>query len=147
MDRELFCKGYTWGFFSREGELLTDSAEQSMKRLASNGLDWICIAVNGWQETFYSTTIFSLYGLTQTDAEIEHAAGLMRQPLADRVVEIAEMHKAGRARCNARDDCALRQIAGRIFRLVIRDRFGDIREQQCCKCRIIHNSFPFRVSV
>ena len=47
MDRELFCKGYTWGFFSKEGELLTDNAEQSMRRLASNGLDWICITVNG----------------------------------------------------------------------------------------------------
>lgn len=78
MDRELFCKGYTWGFFSREGELLTDKAEQSMKRLASNGLDWICITVNGWQETFYSTTVFSLYGLTQTDAEIEHAVKLAK---------------------------------------------------------------------
>lgn len=78
MDRDLFCKGYTWGFFSREGELLTDRAEQSMKRLASNGLDWICITVNGWQETFYSTTIFSLYGLTQTDAEIEHAVGMAK---------------------------------------------------------------------
>lgn len=78
MDRELFCKGYTWGFFSKEGELLTDNAEQSMRRLASNGLDWICITVNGWQETFYSTTVFSLYGLTQTDTEIEHAVKLAK---------------------------------------------------------------------
>ncbi|SFC85539.1 glycoside hydrolase family 113 [Ruminococcus albus] len=78
MDRELFCKGYTWGFFSREGELFTDNAEQSMRRLASNGLDWICITVNGWQETFFSTTVFSFYGMTQTDAEIEHAVKLAK---------------------------------------------------------------------
>lgn len=44
-----------------------------MKRLASNGLDWICITVNAWQETFYSTTIFSMYGRTQTDEEVIHA--------------------------------------------------------------------------
>ncbi len=78
MDKKLFCKGYTWGFFSREGELLSEEAERSMKRLASNGLDWICITVNGWQETFYSTTIFSLYGLTQTDEEIAHAVSMAK---------------------------------------------------------------------
>ena len=73
MNERLFCKGYTWGFFSREGELLTKEAEESMKRLASNGLDWICIPANGWQETFASTTIFSLYGRTQSDEELTHA--------------------------------------------------------------------------
>ena len=78
MDRDIFCKGYTWGFFSREGEMLTDKAEESMKRLASNGLDWICITVNGWQETFYSTVIFSMYGMTQTDEEIIHAVKMAK---------------------------------------------------------------------
>lgn len=78
MDRDIFCKGYTWGFFSREGELLTDKAEESMKRLASNGLDWICITVNGWQETFYSTVVFSMYGMTQTDEEIIHAVKMAK---------------------------------------------------------------------
>ena len=78
MDRDIFCKGYTWGFFSREGEMLTDKAEESMKRLASNGLDWICITVNGWQETFYSTVIFSMFGMTQTDEEIIHAVKMAK---------------------------------------------------------------------
>ena len=78
MSERLFCKGYTWGFFSRDGQWLTDDAEASMKRLASNGLDWICLTVNAWQEAFYSTRIFSLYGRTQTDAEIEHAVAVAR---------------------------------------------------------------------
>ena len=73
MNDNLFCKGYTWGFFSKPGDFLTDDARVSMERLASNGLDWICITVNAWQETFYSTTIFSLYGRTQTDEEVIHA--------------------------------------------------------------------------
>ncbi|MBR6172524.1 MAG: hypothetical protein IKQ49_05070 [Eubacterium sp.] len=73
MNERLFCKGYTWGFFSRDGEWLTEEADHSMERLAGNGLDWICLTVNAWQETFYSTRIFSLYGMTQTDAEVEHA--------------------------------------------------------------------------
>jgi len=78
MNDRLFCKGYTWGFFSRDGQWLTDEAEASMRRLASNGLDWICLTVNAWQEAFYSTRIFSLYGMTQTDGEIEHAVALAR---------------------------------------------------------------------
>lgn len=78
MNNRLFCKGYTWGFFSRDGEWLTEAAEESMRRLASNGLDWICLPVNAWQETFYSTRIFSLYGRTQTDAEVEHAIKLAK---------------------------------------------------------------------
>ncbi len=78
MNNEVFCKGYTWGFFSRDQEILTDRAEESMKRLASNGLDWICIPVNGWQETFASTTVFSLYGMTQTDEEIARAVKMAK---------------------------------------------------------------------
>ena len=78
MENRLFCKGYTWGFFSRAGEWLTEAAEQSMRRLAGNGLDWICLTVNAWQETFYSTKIFSLYGRTQTDEEVAHAVKLAK---------------------------------------------------------------------
>jgi len=75
----LFCKGYTWGFFSRQGEWLTSAAEHSMQRLASNGLTWICLTVNAWQETFYSTKIFSLYGKTQTDEEVAHAVAMAKR--------------------------------------------------------------------
>ena len=34
MNRDLFCKGYTWGFFSKTGEMQTPAAETSMRRLA-----------------------------------------------------------------------------------------------------------------
>ena len=74
----LFCRGYTWGFFSREGEMLLPQAEDSMRRLASNGLDWICIPVNAFQEAFYSLNVFSMYGRTQTDGELAHAVSLAR---------------------------------------------------------------------
>ncbi len=73
MDGRLFCKGYTWGFFSGSGAFTTEAAERSMERLASDGLDWICIPVNCFQENFYSLNIFSLFGRTQTDAEVEFA--------------------------------------------------------------------------
>ena len=76
MAERLFCKGYTWGFFSRAGDLFRPEAEASMRRLASNGLDWICIPVNGWQETWHSLHVFSLYGRTQTDDELRHVIAL-----------------------------------------------------------------------
>ncbi len=76
MAKDLFCKGYTWGFFSGDRQLLTPQAKASMERLASNGLDWICIPVNAWQETFYSLNIFSLFGRTQTDEEVKHVVNM-----------------------------------------------------------------------
>ena len=69
----LFCKGYTWGFFSGSGVFGTPEADRSMELLAGNGLDWICIPVNCFQESYHSTTVFSMFGRTQTDAEIESA--------------------------------------------------------------------------
>ena len=72
MDR-IFCKGYTWGFFSGSGTFQTKEAEQSMERLASLGLDWICIPVNCFQEAFYSLNVFSLFGRTQTDEDVAFA--------------------------------------------------------------------------
>ncbi len=69
----LFCKGYTWGAFSKSGVYQTDEALASMKRLASDGLDWICIPVNAYQETYMSTFIGSLYGRTQTDDDVRCA--------------------------------------------------------------------------
>ncbi|MBR1752788.1 MAG: hypothetical protein IJ740_18280 [Ruminococcus sp.] len=66
-------KGYTWGFYSGTGKFMTQKAQESMERLASNGLNWICIPVNCFQETFYSLNIFSLFGRTQTDEEVRFA--------------------------------------------------------------------------
>ena len=68
-----FCKGYTWGFFAGEGTYRTEAAERSMERLASNGLDWICIPVNCVQETFHSLNIFPMFGRTQSDEDVEFA--------------------------------------------------------------------------
>lgn len=66
-------KGYTWGFNSGEGKWMTPEAEYSMERLAENGLNWICFPVNCYQETFYSLTVFAMFGRTQTDEEVRFA--------------------------------------------------------------------------
>ena len=43
-------KGYTWGFYSGSGVFNTPGAERSMERLASDGLNWICIPENCFQD-------------------------------------------------------------------------------------------------
>lgn len=75
---KLFCKGYTWGWCAKSGEFQTKDAEHSMERLASNGLDWICIATNAFQETYASTMIFPLYEYSQTDEDIIFAINKAR---------------------------------------------------------------------
>ena len=117
MEEKLFCKGYTWGFFGESGAMQTDAAAHSMRRLAENGLDWICIPVTAWQETFASTTVFSLYGMTQSDADITHAVqlaqslGLMLMLANRRGIElehigalIKQQARAGLARDDAYSD-------------------------------------------
>lgn len=69
----LFCKGYTWGAFSKSGDYQTEQAVRSMERLCSNGLDWICIPVNAYQETFMSVMMHPIYGRTQTDDDLRFA--------------------------------------------------------------------------
>ena len=71
--KKTFCKGYTWGFFSGSGTFQTEEAQRSMERLASLGLDWICIPVNCFQESFYSLNVFSMFGRTQTDEDVSFA--------------------------------------------------------------------------
>ena len=69
MNKDIFCKGYTWGFFSKRGDFQTEAAEKSMERLASNGLNWMCIPVNALQESFASTefsVIMREHNLTKT---------------------------------------------------------------------------------
>ena len=62
MNKDIFCKGYTWGFFSKRGDFQTEAAEKSMERLASNGLNWerfrnrILYTLNE-DTTFYYTSI------------------------------------------------------------------------------------------
>lgn len=66
----LFCKGYTWGWCAKRGDFQSPEGVYSMERLHSNGLDWICITVNAYQETFASTRIFPLFQLTQSDDDV-----------------------------------------------------------------------------
>ncbi|MCD7741235.1 MAG: hypothetical protein LUI06_03420 [Ruminococcus sp.] len=73
MEERLFCKGYTWGFFAGSGTFQTPEAEYSMERLAEDGLDWICIPVNCFQESYYSLNVFSMFGRTQTDEDVVFA--------------------------------------------------------------------------
>lgn len=72
-NNDFFCKGYTWGFYSGSGAYSTPQAERSMERLASDGLNWICIPVNCFQEAYHSLNIFAKFGRTQSDDEVRFA--------------------------------------------------------------------------
>lgn len=78
MDR-LFCKGYTWGAFSKSGEYMTDYAKRSMERLLYDGIDWICIPVNAFQESYMSVCVHPVYGRTQTDEDVVYAINMAKE--------------------------------------------------------------------
>ena len=74
------------------------------------------------------------------NAEIEDAAGLMRQTLVDdRAEQVAQMHKSGRAGRHTGDLCSLRQLTRRIACLNLLRRLRDVREQQLCQTNCIHS--------
>jgi hypothetical protein len=70
MNKEIFCKGFSWGFFARSGDYLKPEAHDSMKRLVNDGCDWICITVNNFMDTYHSLNIHPVYGRTQTDEDV-----------------------------------------------------------------------------
>lgn len=73
MNKDIFCKGFSWGFNSRPGDYMTQEARDTMKRLASDGCDWICITVNNYMDTYHSLLIHPVYGRTQTDEDVVYA--------------------------------------------------------------------------
>ena len=73
------------------------------------------------------------------NAQVKHAARLMRQALVDqRAVQIAEVHKAGRARAHAGHLGGLGQGALRVARLDLLRCGMDMRQQQLRKMLVIH---------
>ena len=52
---------------------MTQEARETMKRLASDGCDWICITVNNYMDTYHSLLIHPVYGRTQTDEDVVYA--------------------------------------------------------------------------
>lgn len=71
--QELFFKGMTYGWETPRGVYRTKEAEDSMKKLAETGSEWVALSFWTWQDTVFSTSIHFDYGYTPTDRDIEHA--------------------------------------------------------------------------
>ena len=73
------------------------------------------------------------------NAQVKHAARLVRQALVhQRAVQVAEVHKAGRAGAHAGHLCTLGQRALRIAGFDLLGRSIDMRKQQFRQTVIIH---------
>ena len=73
------------------------------------------------------------------NAQVEHAARLVRQTLVhQRAVQVAEVHKAGRAGAHAGHLCALGQLTLRIAGFDLLGRGVDMRKQQFRQAVVIH---------
>ena len=67
---EMFAKGYTFGWCAVAGDYQTEEAQDSLRRLREDGVDYICLAFYALQDTFSSTNIYYEYGVTPTDEDI-----------------------------------------------------------------------------
>lgn len=71
-------KGYTYGWDSRRGMLVTEKAQQSIDALAAMGCNWAALAFAVMQEKFSSSRFGFDYRYTDTDREIETAIGQLK---------------------------------------------------------------------
>ncbi len=78
MKRELFCKGYTWGWCSRKGDYLKPCADSSLRELKEMGAEWVAICFDLTQDTFASTRIYFDYSRTVTDLDIINAVRMAK---------------------------------------------------------------------
>lgn len=77
--KDVFLKGMTYGWGSKRGEYRTEYAEDSMRKLAETGSEWIALSFWTWQDTVHSTEIHYDYGYTVTDRDLAHAVQLAKQ--------------------------------------------------------------------
>lgn len=76
---ETFFKGMTYGWESTRGAYRQPYAEDSLRKLAETGSEWIALSFWTWQDTVHSTEIYFDYGYTMTDRDIEHTVKLAKQ--------------------------------------------------------------------
>jgi hypothetical protein len=77
--KDVFLKGMTYGWGSKRGEYRTEYAEDSMRKLAETGSEWIALSFWTWQDTVHSTEIHYDYGYTVTDRDLAHAVQQAKQ--------------------------------------------------------------------
>ncbi|SDY95458.1 hypothetical protein SAMN05421736_104310 [Evansella caseinilytica] len=71
--KDIFVKGFTYGWNSSRGSYRTKQAVESLKKLKETGSEWIALAFYTYQETYSATEITFDYGYTITDRDIAFA--------------------------------------------------------------------------
>lgn len=69
----MFMNGFTYGYDATKGNYRTENAMISQDKLVETGINWVCIANDISQETYYSTEILSDYKKSVTDKDLSFA--------------------------------------------------------------------------
>lgn len=74
---EIFClkkdekiKGYNYGYMANRGEYRNPVAIESQNKMYELGLNWVCLPVVNYQDTYYATNIYADHLSTPTDRDI-----------------------------------------------------------------------------
>lgn len=63
--------GYTYGYMANRGDYKSPQGIKSQKLLYELGNNWVCLAITNYQDTYYSTNIYSDYLSTPSDRDIK----------------------------------------------------------------------------
>lgn len=63
--------GMTYGYFANRGEIIAPKGIQSQKAMYNLGINWTCLTIVNYQETYHSTKIYADHLRTPSDYDIE----------------------------------------------------------------------------
>lgn len=62
--------GYNYGYMANRREYRNPAAVQSQEKMFDLGINWVCLPVVNWQDTYHSTNIYSDHLATPTDRDV-----------------------------------------------------------------------------
>lgn len=62
--------GYNYGYMANRSEYRNPAAIESQNELFDIGINWVCLPVVNWQDTYHSTNIYADHLATPTDRDI-----------------------------------------------------------------------------
>jgi hypothetical protein len=63
--------GMTYGYFANRGEIISPRGKDSQNRMFDLNINWTCLTVVNYQETYHSTKIYADHLRTPSDYDIE----------------------------------------------------------------------------
>ena len=64
-------RGMSYGYFANRGEIVSEKGKESREEMYKLGLNWVCLTVVNYQETYHSTKIYADHLRTPSDHDIE----------------------------------------------------------------------------